>query len=348
LVISALPMPFSRRGVLKGLAAFLVLSPVRPLLAQTEAVRFLRIATGPTGGTYFPVGSLIASAISNPPGSMACEYGGSCGVPNLIAAAVASQGSVQNLARLAAGSVDLTLCQSDVASAAVAGSSPDQIPAMENLRSIAVLYPEALHIVVRADAQLASLPALRGKRVALGEADSGTFITARSVLASSGVPPKSLKVVHQKLAKSVQSLAEGEIDAFFMVGGFPLSAIAQLAESRPVALIALTDQQIGAIRLQHPTLLPLAIPAGTYAGVAATPTLGPTAQLLTLATAEADLIFAITKALWDPRNRKILDSGHPGGRSIQPATALIGLAAPLHPGAARYYQEAGMKPPLQP
>jgi hypothetical protein len=313
-----------------------------------EGVRFLRIGTGPTGGTYFPVGSLIASAISNPPGSMACEYGGSCGVPNLIAAAVASQGSVENLARLKAGSVDLALCQSDVASAAVAGDGPGSAAAMAQLRSIAVLYPEALHIVVRRDDNLGSITALRGKQVALGEADSGTFITARTVLSSSGVPLKSLKVVHLKLARSAQALAEGEIDGFFMVGGYPLSAIAQLAESRPVALIALTDKQVAAIRADHATLLPLTIPAGTYAGVPATPTLGPTAQLLTLATIDADLIFAITKAMWDPRNRRILDSGHPGGRSIQPSTALVGLAVPLHPGAARYYREAGMTLPPQP
>lgn len=347
-MISALPMPCSRRGVLQGLAAILVMMSARPASAQMEDVRFLRIATGPTGGTYFPVGSLIASAISNPPGSMACEYGGSCGVPNLIAAAVASQGSVDNLARLAAGNADLALCQSDVASAAVAGEEAGLAPAMAQLRSIAALYPEALHIVVRRDAKLGSLAALRGKRVALGEANSGTFITARAVLAGSGVPIRSLKVVHQKLARSTQALAEGEIDGFFMVGGYPLSAITQLADARPVALIALTQQQIGAIRLQHPTLLPLTIPAGTYAGIPATPTLGPTAQLLTLATADADLIFAITKAMWDSRNRRILDSGHPGGRSIQPSTALIGLAVPLHAGAARYYREAGMMPPPQP
>jgi TRAP transporter TAXI family solute receptor len=337
--------PLPRRMVLLAAAATLC-SVLEFPAAAADTPRFIRIGTGPTGGTYFPVGGLIANVLSNPPGSLSCELGGSCGVPGLIAAAVTSQGSIENVANLAAGSVDLAIAQADVVRKAFAalGSFAGK-PPLVKLRAIANLFPESLHIVVRREATVTSPAALRHKRVSLGERDSGTLATAATVLNAYGLAPKDMQASYEKLTRAAAALAASEVDAFFMVAGYPVEAIARLADSIAIRLLPVTGDIAQTILKAEPTLAAATIPAGTYIGVPATPTLGPRALLLSSLDMPSELAYAITKALWDPRNRKLLNSGHPEGRHVQLASALDGLTVPLHPGAARYYRDAGMSPP---
>jgi TRAP transporter TAXI family solute receptor len=120
-----------------------------PAAAQQD-VTFFRIGTGGTIGTYYPVGGLIANAISNPPGSRTCADGGSCGVPNLIATAVATDGSVANVAGITGGHMQSGFVQSDVAYWAFKGSGIyEGKPKIDVLRAIANLYPESFHVVTR-------------------------------------------------------------------------------------------------------------------------------------------------------------------------------------------------------
>ena len=136
--------------------------------AAAQDITFFRIGTGSTAGTYYPVGALIANAISNPPGSEPCESGGSCGVPGLIAAATASQGSVANVEAIAAGRLESGLAKSDIVSWAIAGEGlfagrgPDSRVAI-----IANLYPESVHLVVRKAIGIDTVADLRGRRVSL-------------------------------------------------------------------------------------------------------------------------------------------------------------------------------------
>ncbi len=340
----AAAFPPAVRILVLALIASAMLAVGRPGAAEGE--QFIRIATGPLGGTYFPVGGLIAHAISNPPGSIPCEVGGSCGVPGLIAASVASQGSIDNVTALAAGRVQLGLSQADVARDAYRGERAFAgKPPLTDLRSIANLFPESLHVVVRKDSPITRMADLKGKRVALGEPNSGTFATAKTVLRGFRLSPKELNASSENLTRAVGRLAAGEIDALFMVGGYPLEAVARLADSVAIRLLPIEGKPADDILHADASLTASIIPAGTYTGVNATPTVGPRAQLLTSTAISADLVFAITKALWNPRNRLIFDSGHPEGRNIQAAHATDGLLVPLHPGAARYYAEAGTKPP---
>jgi TRAP transporter TAXI family solute receptor len=310
--------------------------------AAAEGEHFIRIGTGPLGGTYFPVGGLIAHAISNPPGSMPCDAGGSCGVPGLIAASVASQGSIDNLTALAQGRVQLGLSQADAARDAFAGQGAFAgKPALSDLRSIANLFPESLHVVVRKESPITRIGELKGKRVALGEPHSGTFATAKTVLRGYQLTPKEMNASSENLTRSAGRLAAGEIDALFMVGGYPLEAVARLADTVAIRLLPIEGKPADEILRADASLATSVIPAGTYTGIVDTPTVGPRAQLFTSTQLSADLVFAITKALWNPRNRLIFDSGHPEGRNIQAARATDSLVVPLHPGAARYYAESG-------
>lgn len=338
-------MTLGRRRFLSTLAIAATVSLLprqSPLRAAGE--RFLRIGTGPTGGGYFPVGALIANILSNPPGSASCDLGGSCGVPGVIAAAVASAGSVANLGDLADRTIDLAIAQADVTRDAVTGTAAFAGRALPQLRAIASLYTEALHVVVRRDGGLTALADLRGKRVSLAERESGTLVTARLVLHAIKLAEKDLIASFDPLVRAAGKLANHKLDAFFMVGGYPMEAIARLADSLPIALLSPDAAVVASLTTAASPLRLLVIPEGTYAGVGATPTLGPRALLLTTAAMDDDFAYAITRALWDPRNRRLFDTSPPISRDIRLAQALDGLTVPLHPGAFRYYREIGMKP----
>jgi TRAP transporter TAXI family solute receptor len=312
-----------------------------PALAQGEIV--FRIGTGSTGGTYFPVGGLIANAISNPPGSLDCDLGGSCGVPGLIAGAVTTDGSVANVIGINRGDLDMALSQADVAYFAYKGKGvfAGQEP-LRNLRAVANLFTESVHVVIRRDSGIATVADLKGKRVSLDRKETGTRVVAEIVLEAYGLKPKNLKASYENVGTSADMLAEGKLDAFFYVSGDPVYAIAHLADEIDIDLVLIAGPVAEKVREAHPFLYSNIIPKGTYKGVGNIETLGVGAQLVVAETADDELIYGITQALWNPNNRKVLNSGHPNGKRIRLETALDGIAIPLHPGAARYYEELGM------
>ena len=136
----------------------LALAMVLGAAALAQEIQFFRIGTGGTAGTYYPVGGLIANAISNPPGSLACDKGGSCGVPGLVAMVQSSGGSIENVEGIGEGRLELALSQADIAYWAYHGTGLFRDRgAIANLRAIANLYPESLHVVVRRGAGIASI-----------------------------------------------------------------------------------------------------------------------------------------------------------------------------------------------
>lgn len=308
-----------------------------------EQARFVRIGTGPVGGTYFPVGGAIATMISEPPGAAPCGQGGTCGVPGLIAAAVSTQGSPDNLRKMTSGALELALCQADVARDALKGEGAFARQPIPSLRAIGNLFPEAVHIIVRVGA-IRTVNDLRGRRVSVGEANSGTLAAARLVLQAYGMRIREIEPVYERLARSVDMLIAGDIDALFMVGGAPIAAVALAAETIPIALLPIADRQAERMIGAQPQFFRSNIDRGAYHGVPATSTVAVRAQFLALASMPDDLVFAITRALWDERNRKLLDA-IPIGIQIRRDEATENLSVPLHPGARRYYLESKQATP---
>jgi uncharacterized protein len=338
---------WSRRRLLTGLAAGSAAAVLgtwgQRATAQMsdEDITFFRIATGPTDGNYFDIGGLLATAISNPPGSRPCDKGGACGVPGLAAVAETSTGSVENVKLMTEGQVESGLCQCDIAYWAYSGSGMyDSKPALSNLRAIANLYQESLQIVVRADSPIKSIHDLKGERVSLGERGSGTRATAQAVIAAYGLTPRMLKLQQLSIRDSILELQAGTLDAFFIVGGDSVPAIVQLAETIPVRLLPVAGAEAQALRDANPFLTLDIIPAGNYRNEDAVVTLGIGTYWLVLDSLSEELCYELTKSLWHPATRKILDEGSPLGRRIRVENALIGLPIPLHNGAAKYYVEA--------
>lgn len=313
---------------------------------QTEPNRpkdsggFFRILTGSAHTTAFPVGVAMASVISNPPGSRPCEKGGSCGVPGLIAVALTSQGSVANLAAIGNESIESGFAQADLVASAYQGEGVYFRRAKQgNLRVLASLYPETIHLVVRSNAGIGDFRDLAGKRVSLDRAGSGTRFNAEIILAAHGLRLNQLKLLEVDPGEAADLMSRNELDAFFLISGQPAPTVGDLTEREIARVLPLTGRQTeGALR-RHPFFTRDTIPAGTYRGVPETETLSIGMQWIGPESLDPDLVYELLRALWHPQNRKILDAGPAMAQRIRLGTALLGVNVPLHAGAERFYRE---------
>ena len=312
-----------------------------PAVAQTPT--FFRIGTGGVNGTYYPIGATIGNAISSPPGSRACEAGGSCGVPGLIAIAVSSNGSVANVEDISAGNLDSGFAQSDIVHAAYTGSGPfDGRPPMTGLRVIASLYAERMQLVAARSSGIRALEDLRGRRVSLDEPGSGTLLLARDLLEAAGIGEGGIVPEYLKPGPAASVMERGELDAFFITAGVPTIAVDGLLRADAADLVPLDGPAVDALLAKHPFLSRAPIAAGVYTDdQPSLPTFGVTAQWVTTDAAPEDLVYDICRALWNDATRTLLDGGHPTGQQIRLETALNGVNVPLHPGAERCYADLG-------
>ena len=327
------------------LAAVLLtwLGAVSPELAEAQEMRFFRIGTGGVAGTYYPIGGLIADIISNPPGARPCDKGGSCGVPGLVAIAQSSNGSVANVNAIESGALESGFAQSDIAHWAYTGTGIYEGEGkVENLRVIASLYPESIHIVAHNESGIRTVRDVAGKRVSLDEPGSGTLVDARIILEAFGVSEDDLTAHYLKPSRAMAMMDEDQLDAFVIVAGYPTGSVLDFCATSGCDLVPIEGTEVDALLEQYPYFAKDTIPAGTYPGVSQTETLSVGAQWLVGAEVEEELVYGITKALWHENARQLLDNGHAQGQAITLATALDGLAIPLHPGAERYYREVGL------
>lgn len=317
-------------------------SAAMPAGAQNQqSLRFFRIGTGSSDGSYFPIGGLIASAISGPPGARLCELGGSCGVSGLIAVAQSTRGSMENVELIGKGQLESSLAQAGVAYEAYAGRGRFAKAPVRKLRAIASLYREAVHIVVRADSGITSVAELKGKRISVGEEGSGTLLDAEAILEAYGIHRNKVQFRFLKPGQASDALRNRQIDAFFLVGGIPTLTVTELVESTPIRLLSLSAHAIATLRHAHPSFGQTTIPVGTYQNVPLVKTITVEAMWVTSADMDEDLVYGITKALWSNSTKKLLESGGPEGKQITLESALEGLTIPLHPGAERFYREVG-------
>jgi TRAP transporter TAXI family solute receptor len=332
----------ARRQVLLGLAG----GALTGATARAQmAPLIVRIGTGGAAGTYFPIGRLIAEAISGPATLAPCADPAACGISGCAAVAQLSNGSVANAEGIEAGDLEAALVQSDVATWAHGGTGVFAgRPAMQALRFAANLYPESLHLVVRKEAGIRHVRELRGRRVSLDEPGSGTLLNARAVLAGYGLGEADLRPEYVKPDIAGERLRADRLDAFFIVAGWPTRAVADILASGDAALLPIGGPEPAAIHQRNPFLSPGTIPASAYAGMPETATLEVGAQLIVAASLPEGLVHALLAALWSPRATALLREGHARGSHILRERALQGRAIPFHPGAERWYRDAALLP----
>lgn len=314
------------------LAALMVLAAG---LAQAAEPRLVRTGTGSLAGLYFPVGVALCRLVNQhrPQTGLRC-------------AAQPSAGSVQNIRDLRAGVYDLALAQSDNQQQALQGTGPfaDQGP-FGDLRAVMALYPEPLTIVARADAGIASLADLKGKRVAIGAPGSGQRALMDGLVGALGwtiadfaaapeTPPEQLS----------RALCSGAIDAFVQAVGHPALVILAATSDCDAHLVPAAGPVVDRLVADNPAYVVATIPGGLYRGNPdPVPTFGVGATLVTRADVPDAEIYAITRAIFT--DLATLRGLNPALAGLDAkAMASDGLTAPLHPGAERYYREAGLLP----
>ena len=328
------------------LTAVSVIAALTVASAQAADPTFFRIGTGGAGGTYFPIGGTIANGISAPPGSRPCDSGGQCGVPGLIAIAQSTTASVFNNAAVQNGELEAGLAAADVTRSMYLGEGKFEGKAHPNLRIVANLYPEDLHLVLPEGSSISDLGDLADKRVGIAQAGSGTQVAVLQMLEAWGVTRDNMEEAELNNSQSAERLADGQLDAYFYAAGWPVAAMVQLASTKGMALHSFTDEDLQKINGIIPAYIPSKIPAGVYDGVEgdiSTPAVS--ALLVVSSELSEELVYGITQAMWNENTRKLLDNGHAKGKQITPETALDGVEAlgvPLHDGAAKLYKEAGL------
>lgn len=313
-------------------AAGLLLAAPAGAQEAPPAPQLVSMQTAAVSGVYFPVGVALCRLVN--------QHRRDTGVR---CAARPSGGSVANVATLRDGAAALALVQSDTQAQALAGSGAFATAGpFADLRAVMSLYPETLTLVARADAGIARVEDLPGKRVWLGEEGSGTRVLAGDLMAALGWTADSFApVAVGGPTQMVQALCAGDLDAFFYAVGHPALVIQEATTGCPVQLVPVDGPAIDALVDAHPELVRAEVPGGLYRGVRdPVPSFGVSATLVTRADQPEALVHAMVGQIF--ADFDMLRGLEPTLASLDPeAMATEGLTAPLHPGAERYFRERG-------
>ncbi|MCC6194691.1 MAG: TAXI family TRAP transporter solute-binding subunit [Burkholderiales bacterium] len=297
----------------------------------TAASRTLTLGTAGAMGVYHPIGGAICRMVNV-----------TRKAHRLRCSVEPSDGSVANIRGVLAGDLDLGIAQSDVQYYAQKGEGPFKDTPQAKLRALFSVYPELVTLVAREDANIGSVADLEGKRVGVGPAGSGTRATAQVLLAAFGLSSGDLKAaVELKFIEYPPALCGNKVDAFVLVAGHPNPAVHEAANSCATRIVPVAGPPVDALLKERPYYAKARIPARMYKGTdTAQPTFGTMASVVVSADMPDDVAYAIAKAVFD--NFEDFRKLHPALASLTREEALKGNVAPLHPGAVKYFKEAGL------
>jgi len=295
-----------------------------------SARKYVSIASGWVVGVYFP----LAGAISR----IAHEK-----LPDIKITVESSGASVANAKLIASGDADLAILQNDIAFYAFQGVKPMFDKPVTNIRGMATLYPEHIQIHARKDAKIMSVKDLKGKRVAVGPLGSGTEQNTIQILEMYGFKFEDLgRVERLSAAESADFLKDGRIDAAFYTTGVGASAIVDPAMMIETTIVPIEGPQADALIKKYPFYSKDKVPGGVYKGIDKdVPTVAVLAILVAKAELEEDIVYRITKAMFENIGR--LESAHAKGKEVKLEKAMVGIPIPFHPGAEKFYKEKGIK-----
>ena len=292
--------------------------------------RFLSIATGGTGGIYYPYGGGVAKVLNDH-------------LPNVRATAEVTGASADNLRFVRDGRADLAFTMGDVLADAVRGRGDFDGQALP-IATLATLYTNFAHLVTLQSTGITRVEDLRGRVVSLGSPGSGTAISGERVLRASGLHPDRDVTRHGLgVGESAAALKDGKVDAFFWMGGVPTPALQDLAHSQGITMrLVPTASVLASLRASHGDVyLEGQVPGGVYRGVPdAVPVLAVMNLLVVNASMDEQLAYGITRVLHEHQGE--LAAIHPEARNLQLQSAAKNSPAPFHPGALRYYREKGV------
>ena len=312
----------------KIIALLLALTMVFALCACGKSATKLTYATGGTSGTYYGFSGVIANVLNEK-------------LKDTLNLNVESTGaSKANIQLIATGDADIAIVQNDVMYYAYTGTDlfagGDPITGFS---AVCSCYPEYVQILAKKD--ITSIEDLRGKRVSVGDAGSGTEFNAKQILAAYGISFDDIVVSNQSFADSADALKVGSIDAAFVVAGYPTTAVTELATNFDFNLLPIDQAHADSLQADYGFYYYGVIPGGTYSPVADdTPAVAVMATIIASNKVPADVVYAFVKGLFD--YKADITAGHAKGAELDLNTAVSGVSIPWHDGAAKFYKEQGL------
>lgn len=292
---------------------------------------FVSIATGGTGGTYYPLGGAMAKIFNE-------------NIPGVTANAQSTGASVENIGLVSKGETEIAFVQNDVTYYAYTGTETfkdkDKIT---NIRGMAMLYPEVVQIIATKESGIKSVEDMKGKKVAVGAPGSGTEVNARQILAEYGLTYDDLgKADYLSFNEAADQLKDKQVDAAFVTAAVPTSAVTEVTQTADIVVVPVDSAKIASLNAKYPFYTEVTIPGGSYKGNDADVIQAAVmAMLVVPEELDTDLVYNLTKQMFE--QRQVIIDTHARGNDIKLETALAGMPIEVHPGAKKYYDEKGVK-----
>ncbi len=310
------------------LRSLLVAGLLAGSVSASHAAEFINVLTGGTSGVYYPLGVALTQI-----------YGKV--LPDAKTSVQATKASAENLNLLQAGRGEVAFSLGDTFNEAWKGNEEAGFKTpLKKLRTLAAIYPNYIHFLAAADSGISSLADLKGKRVSVGAPKSGTELNSRDILKAVGMSYKDLgKVEYLGYSESVELIKNRQLDATLLSSGLGVAAVRDLATSVKIVVIPIPADVV--TKIGEAAYTTGVIPANTYNGQTAdVPTVTVQNYLVTHEGVSTDTVYKMTKGMFE--NLDAMQAAHAAAKAINKQTAGIGSPVPLHPGAEKYYKEAGL------
>ena len=293
--------------------------------------RFLSIGTAPPGGAFFVVGSAIGEVIEAHNKTLGWRV-----------STEATKGTQENLRRLDRGEMDLALANAAISFFAVRGQEKweKEYP----IRTVMTLAPNIAFFITPKSSGIKSIADLKDRRVVVGPAGAGFEHFIKPILAAHGISYDDMTPLNDTQGSAVGLLADGSADAAFLGGAVPTSSITQACTSQSIHFIPFETQAMDSLVDQYRFFDRKTIPAGTYTGQEEAYDCLNVGNMILVTSAEVDdeTIYRVTKTVFEHAAEVV--KKHPAGKAIKAKNVIRETGTPFHPGAIRYYKEAGIWP----
>ncbi len=309
-------------------AMLAIVSATLLVTAANAQQQYINVLTGGTSGVYYPLGVALSQI-----------YGKA--IPEARASVQATKASVENLNLLQAGRGEIAFTLGDALSDAWKGEVEAGFKApLKKLRAVAGIYPNYIQIVASADSGIKTLADLKGKRISVGAPKSGTELNARAIFKGAGMTYKDFsKVEYLPFGESVELMKNRQLDATLQSAGLGVASLRDLSTSVKIVIVAIPPEVVA--KIGDAAYLSAVIPAKTYEGqTESVQTAAVQNFLVTHEGVPTDTVYKMTKSLFD--NLDQLVASHAAAKSINKESAAKNMPIPLHPGAEKYYREAGL------
>ncbi|WP_097148991.1 TAXI family TRAP transporter solute-binding subunit [Ureibacillus acetophenoni] len=290
--------------------------------ADSVSLNLVTIGTGGASGPYNILGTTLADIYST-------DF-------SINSRTQTTGASVENINLMEQGKIEMSFVMSDALSQALAGEVSFKEP-VKNISQVATLYPNVVQIIAKEGSGINTIEDLKGKRVAVGDQNSGVEVNARTLLAGHGITYDDLQVDYLGYAEAADGLNAGTIDAAFLTSGLPNASVLELSETVGITLVSIDPANVEKIAAEHPYFVSYEVPVGTYGNDEPIKTAAVPNALVVRSDMDENDVYLLTKKFFESQDKLV--NSHQAAKEIPALDAQSGFIAPVHPGAQKYFDE---------